>query len=204
MRTDFACALNLGAMPADQSPQDSPTEPTPASQETSMFKYSAFSGLTAAALIGFAVASTGALAAPGDGVKAIGKAKMSGSLSAPVSKSSPLTTPGPVVKNPKFTPKITLPSPPGSPVPGKKKPPIWVKYKPIKIVKPIHVVHPVVVGATAAAVSYPAAAYRAAPSQCRCLTKEYLPNGAVLFKDNCTNEYAANPPLEQTAQAPTQ
>jgi len=29
---------------------------------------------------------------------------------------------------------------------------------------------------------------------CTCLTKEYLPNGAVLFKDVCTNEAAINPP----------
>jgi hypothetical protein len=35
---------------------------------------------------------------------------------------------------------------------------------------------------------------------CTCLTKEYLPNGAVLFKDVCTNEAAMNPPNEQAAQ----
>jgi hypothetical protein len=36
----------------------------------------------------------------------------------------------------------------------------------------------------------------AAPSynRCTCLTKEYTPEGAVLFKDVCTNEAAINPP----------
>ena len=35
---------------------------------------------------------------------------------------------------------------------------------------------------------------------CTCLSKEYTPEGAVLFKDRCTNEAAMNPP----AQAPQQ
>ena len=35
---------------------------------------------------------------------------------------------------------------------------------------------------------------------CTCLSKEYTPEGAVLFKDRCTNEMAMNPP----AQAPQQ
>jgi hypothetical protein len=38
------------------------------------------------------------------------------------------------------------------------------------------------------------------PGPCTCLSKEYTPEGAVLFKDNCTNEMAMNPP----AQAPQQ
>ena len=32
---------------------------------------------------------------------------------------------------------------------------------------------------------------------CTCLSKEYTPEGAVLFKDNCTNEAAINPPAPQ-------
>jgi hypothetical protein len=40
--------------------------------------------------------------------------------------------------------------------------------------------------------------YAAAPvittNRCTCLTKEYTPEGAVLFKDLCTNEAAINPP----------
>ena len=38
------------------------------------------------------------------------------------------------------------------------------------------------------------------PGPCTCLSKEYTPEGAVLFKDRCTNEAAMNPP----AQAPPQ
>lgn len=34
-------------------------------------------------------------------------------------------------------------------------------------------------------------------SRCTCLTKEYTPDGAVLFKDICTNEAAINPPAMQ-------
>jgi len=37
-------------------------------------------------------------------------------------------------------------------------------------------------------------------NRCSCLTKEYTPDGAVLFKDVCTNEAAMNPPA--TAQQP--
>jgi hypothetical protein len=83
--------------------------------------------------------------------------------------------------------KVTLPPPIGSPVP--KTPPIWGQHK------PIHVVRPVFVGGAATAYAYPVATYAAAPRPNACLTKEYLPTGAVLFKDVCTNEYAANPPL---------
>ena len=38
------------------------------------------------------------------------------------------------------------------------------------------------------------------PGPCTCLSKEYTPEGAVLFKDRCTNEAAMNPP----ASAPQQ
>jgi hypothetical protein len=52
---------------------------------------------------------------------------------------------------------------------------------------------------------YPVASYAVAPrpvaSTCTCLVKEYLPNGAVLFRDVCTNESAMNPPA-QAADAP--
>ncbi len=51
--------------------------------------------------------------------------------------------------------------------------------------------------------------YGAAPvvttNRCTCLTKEYTPEGAVLFKDICTNEAAINPPPappQQTGMAP--
>lgn len=54
--------------------------------------------------------------------------------------------------------------------------------------------------------AYPVAA--AAPiavapvaASCTCLRKTYLPNGAVLFQDVCTNESAVNPPA-QAAEVP--
>jgi hypothetical protein len=64
--------------------------------------------------------------------------------------------------------------------------------------RPIHVVryggyYPV----AAAAIARPVAA------SCTCLRKTYLPNGAVLFQDVCTNESAINPPA-QAAEAPQQ
>jgi hypothetical protein len=43
-------------------------------------------------------------------------------------------------------------------------------------------------------------------SRCTCLTKEYTPEGAVLFKDVCTNEAAINPPVpvqQQSSLEPT-
>ena len=55
----------------------------------------------------------------------------------------------------------------------------------------------------------PVAAYAVArpavAGPCTCLTKEYTPEGAVLFKDVCTNEAAINPPPAapvQTGYAP--
>jgi hypothetical protein len=36
----------------------------------------------------------------------------------------------------------------------------------------------------------------ASPAPCTCLSKEYTPEGAVLFKDRCTNEAAMNPPAQ--------
>ena len=35
---------------------------------------------------------------------------------------------------------------------------------------------------------------------CTCLSKEYTPEGAVLFKDRCTNEAAMNPPVQAPVQ----
>lgn len=50
-----------------------------------------------------------------------------------------------------------------------------------------------------------AASYAETPSysRCTCLTKEYTQEGAVVFKDVCTNEFAMNPP-ETTGPAPQQ
>ena len=40
----------------------------------------------------------------------------------------------------------------------------------------------------------------ASPGPCTCLSKEYTPEGAVLFKDRCTNEAAMNPPAQPAPQ----
>jgi hypothetical protein len=38
-------------------------------------------------------------------------------------------------------------------------------------------------------------------NKCNCLTKEYTPEGAVVFKDLCTQEMAMNPPVSAPAPA---
>jgi hypothetical protein len=57
--------------------------------------------------------------------------------------------------------------------------------------RPIWVGSPVVYS-TGYSVARPLAA-----GPCTCLSKEYTQDGAVLFKDNCTNEAAMNPPAPQ-------
>lgn len=66
------------------------------------------------------------------------------------------------------------------PPPG--KPDVHVHFP-----RPILYAAPVVTGA-----AYIASRPVAGP--CTCLSKEYTPEGAVLFKDRCTNEMAMNPP----------
>ena len=62
---------------------------------------------------------------------------------------------------------------------------------------------PVVVGGPTYIASRPIVS---APGPCTCLSKEYTPEGAVLFKDRCTNEMAMNPPPapQQTGQVEMQ
>jgi hypothetical protein len=50
--------------------------------------------------------------------------------------------------------------------------------------------------ATGAVATGAAASYATTPTtnRCTCLTKDYTPQGAVVFKDVCTNEMAMNPP----------
>ena len=38
------------------------------------------------------------------------------------------------------------------------------------------------------------------PAPCTCLSKEYTPEGSVVFKDRCTNEMAMNPPVQPAPQ----
>src|SRR5262249_23255904 len=63
-----------------------------------------------------------------------------------------------------------------------------------------------VAGGVAAAATYPstpAATYpsRPATNTCTCLTKQYTPQGAVVFQDVCTNEMAMNPPANASPAA---
>ena len=89
--------------------------------------------------------------------------------------------------------------------------PIWVgKPMPHPMPHPKPFPHPhgpnfvVVAPVAAAATVATVAAVRPAPAvpgPVSCLTKEYTPTGAVLFRDICTSEWAMNPPaaLPQTS-----
>jgi hypothetical protein len=69
------------------------------------------------------------------------------------------------------------------PLPPPGKPDVHVHFP-----RPILYAAPVITGAAYVA-SRPVVA-----GPCTCLSKEYTPEGAVLFKDRCTNEAAMNPP----------
>jgi hypothetical protein len=72
--------------------------------------------------------------------------------------------------------------------------PIWPKPKPGIVVIHRPYPTPVVVGGPTYIASRPVVSR---PGPCTCLSKEYTPQGQVLFKDRCTNEAAINPPLQQ-------
>jgi len=106
-------------------------------------------------------------------------------------------------KGPGFNPGIVKPI-------GLKPVKPFIPIKPIFVPKPkpnwVINVHrprywypaPVVVGGPTYIASRPVA------GPCTCLSKEYTPEGAVLFKDRCTNEMAMNPPVQQTGAAEPQ
>ena len=86
---------------------------------------------------------------------------------------------------------------PGMGNPGIIKPigkPIYKPYKPYWHVH-VHRRHYWYAAPVTYAVSRPAVA-----GPCTCLSKEYTPEGAVLFKDRCTNEMAMNPPEQPAPQ----
>ena len=60
---------------------------------------------------------------------------------------------------------------------------------------------PVVVGGGVATAATYASTPAPATSTCTCLTKQYTPQGAVVFKDVCTNEMAMNPPANASPAA---
>lgn len=105
------------------------------------------------------------------------------------------------VGNPSFQPVKPIKIIPSNPVkPIKPIHPKWPPHVKPKWPKPgVHVVHVhrrVVYAAPAVyAVARPAVA-----GPCTCLSKEYTQEGAVLFKDRCTNEMAMNPPPQEQQQ----
>ncbi len=116
--------------------------------------------------------------------------------------------PGLGPKGPGFNPGIVKPI-------GLKPVKPFIPIKPIFVPKPkpnwpiivrprpIWYPAPVVVGGPTYIASRPVVS---TPGPCTCLSKEYTPEGAVLFKDRCTNEMAMNPPPapQQTGQVEMQ
>src|SRR5882757_2279547 len=108
---------------------------------------------------------------------------------------------GPGMNNPGFKP-FPKPIKPNLPV----KPifvPHWPHHQPHWHVhyRPRFWYPPVVVGGPTYIASRPV---ERVAGPCTCLSKEYTPEGAVLFKDRCTNEMAMNPPAQQTGEAEPQ
>ena len=140
-----------------------------------MFRKSTLIALATAASFGFVMASVGAASAKPNG-------------------------PNGKIAAPKVTPKPHFPKGPGKIATPKPNKPHWHPHRPHHP----HVVvwrhrHPIVVGTRPVVVTAVPAVVPA--GRCTCLTKEYTPEGAVVFKDTCTNEMAMNPPA--VAPAPT-
>lgn len=60
--------------------------------------------------------------------------------------------------------------------------------------------YPVIVRSGGSSVAYAKSPTTVTPSTCNCLTKEYLADGSVLFKDFCTKEAAVMPASSNQAQ----
>ena len=144
-----------------------------------MLRKVTMTALTAFAVLGLAISSASAMPkGPGFGNKGPGMGN--GGINKP------------------FPKPINNPQKPGKPGWPPLKPhwphhhPHWhhVHYRPW--------VAPVVVGGAAYVASRPVA------GPCTCLSKEYTPEGVVVFKDRCTNEMAMNPPPQQTGAVDTQ
>ncbi|MDO9412193.1 MAG: hypothetical protein Q7T81_06425 [Pseudolabrys sp.] len=103
----------------------------------------------------------------------------------------------------KLPPKTVHPHFPKQPpkfahFPKQQGPKIVHWHKPPMVVhKPVFVHVPVVRNVP---VAYAAKPVRAVAGPCTCLTKQYTPEGAVVFKDICTNEAAINPPPQPPQQ----
>lgn len=144
-----------------------------------MLRKSTMTALAAFAVLGLAVSNASAMPkGPGFGPKGPG-----------------MGNPGIIKPFPKPIGKPNLPVKPIFVPHWPQKHPHWhhVHYRPWYT--------PVVVGGAAYVASRPVAS---APGPCTCLSKEYTPEGAVLFKDRCTNETAMNPPEQQNSEAESQ
>jgi hypothetical protein len=76
-------------------------------------------------------------------------------------------------------------------------PPRWIPHRHWHVWRPYWIAPVIATGV--------ATTYATAPTwnRCTCLTKEYTPQGAVVFKDVCTNEMAMNPPDNPAPAADT-
>jgi hypothetical protein len=148
-----------------------------------MLRKSTTIALAAVAAFGLAIGSANAKPGPGPGFSPKGPGLNPGLIKPiglkplkPIIPVIPVIPIKPIFPKPPVKPPV-LPLPPG---PG--KPDVHVHFP-----RPILYAAPVVVGATYIAT-------RRVAGPCTCLSKEYTPEGAVLFKDRCTNEAAMNPP----------
>jgi hypothetical protein len=139
-----------------------------------MFRKSTILALTAIAALSLAVSNASAKPGkPGPGSPMPGNGGPG--VIKPISQFKPIKV---IPSNPI---KPGKPGKPGVNWPLYPKPVYHPIYKPV----PVVVTRPVYVAARP--VSY-------TPGPCTCLSKEYTPQGAVLFKDRCTTEMAMNPP----------
>ncbi len=142
-----------------------------------MFRKSTMLAIAAAASFGLAMASAGTASAKPN-------YPHNGKIAQPKMMPKPHFPKGP--------PKIVMPRPNKPPhfhPHWPKKPPHWHVH--VRHPRVWYAPRPVVYGAVAPVVT--------ATNRCSCLVKEYTPEGAVLFRDVCTNEMAMNPPAISAA-----
>src|SRR5262245_24340691 len=158
-------------------------------KESVMLRKSTLLALTAFAALGLAVSNAAAMP---------GKPGLNGNKG-PGMGNPGIMKPAGGIKIIPSNPIVAKPKPPGGNWPLYPKPKPGIIVKPI----PVFVPRPVVVGGPTYVVSRPVVSR---PGPCTCLSKEYTQEGAVLFKDNCSNEMAMNPPLQQqgAVEAPQQ
>jgi hypothetical protein len=107
--------------------------------------------------------------------------------------------PQPPTQNPGSNPSM-----PGGPYPTGGMGPVVISVPPVVVADPGAVITaPAPVATTTATTAAAAATKAAAAEPCNCLTKQYLDDGSVLFRDLCTKEAFFGTPVELKAQANT-